>query len=203
MPDTGAPWNIPYVENADLVRDWPADSLLVANAVAAGLSAATNPGIGSNVVSVTKTDTFSQGSVAGGASVAVTGLSVTITPTSATSKVLVLVSLNGSNSDSNVYGSTGISVMRGATQLAPADVGNRPGHTSGNLQSSTFGTSIGHVSAALVDSPATTSATTYSVEVVNMSSASATVHVNRSASDADSVNSLRTYSSITVIEVAA
>ena len=39
MPDTGAPWNIPYVENADLVRDWPADSLLVANAVAAGLSA--------------------------------------------------------------------------------------------------------------------------------------------------------------------
>jgi hypothetical protein len=43
MPDTGAPWNIPYVENADLVRDWPADSLLVANAVAAGLSAAGLP----------------------------------------------------------------------------------------------------------------------------------------------------------------
>jgi hypothetical protein len=24
MPDTGAPWNIPYVESADLVSDWPA-----------------------------------------------------------------------------------------------------------------------------------------------------------------------------------
>ena len=160
-------------------------------------------GIGSNVVSVTKTDTFSQGSVAGGASVEVTGLSVTITPTSATSKVLLLVSLNGSNSDSNIFGSTGIRVMRGATRLAPADVDNRPGHTSGNLQSTSFGTGIGHVSVALVDSPETTSPTTYSVEVVNMASVSGTVHVNRSALDADAVNSLRTNSSITAIEVAA
>jgi hypothetical protein len=38
MPDTGAPWNIPYVETADLVSDWPADSLALANAIAAALS---------------------------------------------------------------------------------------------------------------------------------------------------------------------
>ena len=160
-------------------------------------------GLGTNVVSTTKTDTFSQGSVGGGLSTAVTGLSVTITPTSASSKVLVLVSLNGSNSDGNIQGSTGVRLMRGATRLGAADDGSRPGHTSANLQSTSFGTGIGHVSVAYLDSPATTSATTYSVEVVNMSSASQTVYVNRSADDANSSNSVRTYSSITAIEVAA
>ena len=33
MPDTGAPWNIPYVASTDLVSDWPADSLALANAI--------------------------------------------------------------------------------------------------------------------------------------------------------------------------
>jgi hypothetical protein len=40
MPDTGAPWNIPYAAPADLVRDWPALSEDVAEAVADGLEAA-------------------------------------------------------------------------------------------------------------------------------------------------------------------
>jgi hypothetical protein len=38
MPDTGAPWSIPYAEPSDLVRDWPALSEDVADAVAAGLT---------------------------------------------------------------------------------------------------------------------------------------------------------------------
>jgi hypothetical protein len=38
MADTGAPWNIPFAEPSDLVRDWPALSEDVADAVAAGLS---------------------------------------------------------------------------------------------------------------------------------------------------------------------
>jgi hypothetical protein len=40
MADTGAPWNIPFAEPSDLVRDWPALSESVGTAVAAGLSAA-------------------------------------------------------------------------------------------------------------------------------------------------------------------
>jgi hypothetical protein len=40
MADTGAPWFIPYAEPADLVRDWPGLSEDVADAVAAGLTAA-------------------------------------------------------------------------------------------------------------------------------------------------------------------
>lgn len=37
MPDTGAPWFIPYVESTDLVSDWPTDSLALANAIVAAL----------------------------------------------------------------------------------------------------------------------------------------------------------------------
>ena len=40
MADTGAPWNIPYVEPSDLVRDYPAADEAQANAIAAALSAA-------------------------------------------------------------------------------------------------------------------------------------------------------------------
>jgi hypothetical protein len=40
MPDTGAPWNIPYAAPSDLVRDWPALSEDVAEAVADGLQIA-------------------------------------------------------------------------------------------------------------------------------------------------------------------
>jgi hypothetical protein len=39
MADTGAPWEIPYAEPGDLVRDWPALSEDVADAVADGLTA--------------------------------------------------------------------------------------------------------------------------------------------------------------------
>jgi hypothetical protein len=37
MPDTGAPWFIPYVESTDLVSQWPTDSLALANAIVAAL----------------------------------------------------------------------------------------------------------------------------------------------------------------------
>ena len=34
MPDTGAPWNIPYVAASDLVADWPTDNQTMAEAIA-------------------------------------------------------------------------------------------------------------------------------------------------------------------------
>lgn len=51
MADTGAPWNIPYVEPADLVRNYPAANELMADAIAAGLSAA-----GTDAIERTGTD---------------------------------------------------------------------------------------------------------------------------------------------------
>jgi hypothetical protein len=40
MPDTGAPWAIPYAAGSDLVSAWPALSEDIADEVAAGLTRA-------------------------------------------------------------------------------------------------------------------------------------------------------------------
>ena len=190
MPDTGAPWNIPYVENADLVRDWPADSLLVANAVAAGLSAAGNAGIGSNVASVTKTDVFSTTS---SSLTPVTGLTVSITPTTNTSKILVLVGVTGMTSDAAGSEDSGFVLLRGATEIARSSGGDSAWTMQLSQRSSPGAFSVNGGFAHL-DSPATTSATTYSVSVA---AGGGTLYINRSA-----VVDVRSVSTLTVIEVA-
>jgi len=194
MPDTGAPWNIPYVASTDLVSDWPADSLALANAIDAGLDAAGNAGIGSNVVSVTKTDTFSTTS---GTFTPVTGLSVAITPTSATAKVLVICQIIWSSGSGN-HGA--FKMTRGGTDVYIGDAAS-------NRTRAVFG---GNGDAALtdpawpgvivfLDSPATTSSTTYQVETV---ATAGTIYVNQSSNDTDNSTFVRGASSITAIEVA-
>ena len=199
MPDTGSPWNIPYVENADLVRDWPADSLLVANAVAAGLSAAGNAGIGSNVVQTVKTDTFTTTSAT---FADVTGMSVSITPSSATSKVLLICQFNyGVQPDRGAL----FKMLRGSTDIyvGAASSSRIQGAAGGYLQGPTQADNFTfNVALVFVDSPGVASATTYKLQTRRASSA-ATVSVNRSHTDPNSANGLRSASSITAIEVAA
>jgi hypothetical protein len=84
MPDTGAPWNIPYVEAADLVRDYPAASLALGTAIAAGLSSASNV---RQIQTVTSTTDFNTSSTS---AVDLTGAAVTITPESATNRLLMM-----------------------------------------------------------------------------------------------------------------
>ena len=181
MPDTGAPWNIPYVEAADLVSDWPADSLALANAIDAGLDAASNAGIGSNVVSAVKTDTFSTTSE----NVDVPGLSISFTPTSATSKVLVIVTLGAfdASQSARIYGR----VYRDATILTA----NRFAFQRITQESNRSGSVAWHY----LDSPATTSAVTYKV-TIGQSGGTTYVNTNSGSNEISS-------SSITAIEVAA
>ena len=196
MPDTGSPWNIPYVENADLVRDWPADSLLVANAVAAGLSAAGNAGIGSNVVQTVKTDTFSTASAT---FVTVTGLTATITPTLATSKILIIAQVSYSCADS--FTSMTYKVTRGGTDIyrGDADSGRTQGVFGGQTTAST-GNLVPSGSIVFLDSPGVATATTYQVE---MASTTGTSFVNRGRAPSATTAYTNAASSITVIEVAA
>ena len=198
MPDTGAPWNIPYVENADLVSDWPADSLLVANAVAAGLSAAGPAGIGSNVVQAVKTDTFATNSAT---FTAVTGMSVAITPTSATSKILVIAQIVVGGQNNNAVGSW--KVTRGGTDIYIGDAAsNRIRAIVGGFVSVNVGESVFSHSIVYLDSPSTTSSTTYQLEA-RRGASSINVYLNRSAADSDFSDVTRGASSITAIEVAA
>jgi hypothetical protein len=155
------------------------------------------------VVSTTKTDTTSFVSSSTNAYVDITGMSVTITPTSATSKILVMYTVGVSLSSG--VGTAHIRLYRGATSIGQGNAsGNRLGDSliwrpNGNQ----YDFDIGPVSSSFLDSPATTSATTYKLAATLGSSYSGTFYLNRSWSDTDHDYSGRTASTITVMEIAA
>ena len=85
-----------------------------------------------------------------------TGVTATITPKFATSKILVLVDHVGCSKES-ANGGIKIRLLRGATQiLYMENVGGFNGASTSNF--------IGSISCNYLDSPATTSATTYKTQ---------------------------------------
>jgi hypothetical protein len=198
MADTGAPWNIPFAEPSDLVRDWPALSSAVGTAVAAGLTQA-NIAIGPNVVQTVKTNTFTTTSAT---FTDVDGLTATITPSSETSKILVIAYIPAMGTEGSNQGFH--------VRLSGGNATNFVGNASGSRVRTAFGSAsfitniqfnLYPVTLSFLDAPATTSATTYSVQVRR--GAGGTVFVNRTESNLDSAVSPAAASSITVIEVAA
>lgn len=110
------------------------------------------------VVSTIKTDSFSTTSTT---FVDVTGVSVTITPSSASSTILVIVSgVNGSNGVDNF---TPINLVRGSTAIAQS-TGNANFAATLNLINQSTGITL-PFSIVFLDSPATTSATTYKIQM--------------------------------------
>lgn len=146
------------------------------------------------VLQVTKTNTFSTSSQS---FVDVTGLSVSITPSSSSSKILVIASLalgnNGTHSDARL--------MRNTTAIAIGDASSNRTRSTFHL-SSVSNTDIPTPSITWLDSPATTSATTYKMQVAVPYSSSYVIYVNRGADDSDAGYAGRLASSITVMEVA-
>ena len=171
--------------------------------VASG-SQLTQPGMILQVVSITKTNPFSTS--VSDALQDVTGLSATITPTSATSKVLVSLSISGqSTNNRNGYGV----LLRDSTQIGTGGaVGSRPGVTF-DLANIGVGNNIGTghwawpKSVQFLDSPNTTSATTYKVQVFASNYVSTNViYINRTEVDNDDVRGVRPISTITLMEIA-
>jgi hypothetical protein len=143
------------------------------------------------VVQTVKTNAFS---VAGaGAYTNVTGLSVAITPKFSTSKILVLYSIGlvctGGYSSSIL--------LRGSTILGQGTAGSSlNGTAAGSGYNLTDTGILWNHSAIFLDSPATTSATTYQIQVAPSGSGQ-TVYVNQTAN-----GSLGGSSFITVMEIA-
>jgi hypothetical protein len=150
------------------------------------------------VVQATETDVSSMT----GAAFADLGLSVDITPSLSTSKVLVIVTAH--ISAATMYDAK-LRLMRDSTAIHIGDAAsNRPRTTVGFF--ATYASAgYGSVSAAIsfLDSPATTSATTYKIQ--GMAYAAGTViYMNRGPNDTDAASSEgRGASSIIAIEVAA
>jgi len=153
------------------------------------------------VVQVTKTDVFSTASTS---FTNVTGLTATITPRATASKILVIAQLtigsnatddsaalwrlDGGNSSAFIGDASGSNRVRGVGSIYNA---------TGNIRTDTLAIQSTMV---YLDSPATTSATTYAVQV--RTSGGGTVFVNRPSINADNAAYINGASSITVMEVA-
>ncbi len=155
-----------------------------------GLASGVSGGI-IQVVNAIKTDTASTSS-----SFADTGLSASITPTSTSSKILIIAMLGGLGADNS---SIKAKLMRGSTDVAVGDAAsNRARATVQGQNSSNFNAASFHMSA--LDSPSTTSATTYKVQFGG--NGGVTVFLNRIARDTDSsAEDARTASTLTLLEV--
>jgi hypothetical protein len=149
------------------------------------------------VLSTTKTDTFSA-SIAAGGNAAVTGLSQAITPSSATSKVLVTLTINGYNVN---WGGFGGYIARDTTAVGIGDAAS----SRTRVASAAFGdpNHMITVTMSFLDSPATTSAVTYNGYVVNAQPTTRTVYVNRTETDTNAADFSRGSSTITVMEILA
>jgi hypothetical protein len=120
-----------------------------------------SPRIGQVVTATTSTSTSS----ASAGWVDINGLSVTITPTSATSKILIVSSFTTvtSSGSSSLYFTGWIKLVRGATDITNGFVGGYyPNGPALNTAS------YDPYSIQYVDSPATTSATTYKMQMNNV-----------------------------------
>ena len=135
-------------------------TLTLPDATGTLLSSATTTGFPAGsvlqVVSVAKTDVFTTTSTS---LVDITGLSVSITPTSATSKIMVLCSLSLNVTNGNYMAQAVL--FRGATKISVGDA------AGSRTQSSAYATINGDrgrspFSVTFLDSPATTSSSSSS-----------------------------------------
>ena len=126
-----------------------------------------------NLVQTVKTTAFSTGSTS---FTDVTGLSVAITPKNASSLVLVTVSIYTSNS---AIALNSFNLLRGSTNIAQPAADTYS--ASMNASMDTINISDKTLSITFLDSPATTSATTYKIQ---MKVTSGTGYVCRRASEA-------------------
>ena len=138
-----------------------------------------------------KTDTYSQSSTS---FTDITGLSIAITPTSSSSKILVLVDIFVSVNDACL-----LRLLRGSTVIAAGSANDGGSDNTGFAMARMSATNLSDThNVTFLDSPATTSATTYKVQG-RPTESSANLFVNRRGSN----NTYGAVSGITVMEVSA
>ena len=150
------------------------------------------------VVSTTKTSTWSSAS---SSYVDITGLSAAITPSSSSSKVLVIVNL----SESSSTGVRGFNLVR-TDGYSPASLGM--GDAASNRTRAMIAGYTGNSDAThsiishcgqYLDSPSTTYEMTYKMQA--KAQTNYTVYINRTQSDTDIADIFRTSSTITLMEI--
>jgi len=143
------------------------------------------------VITTEKTDTFTHSSATW---TAVTGLSASITPASASNKILIMASVSGASGTAGAH----LRLYRDSTPISLGDAaGVRTQTTNGSVISGA-GQGSEPQSVIFLDSPAATSATTYAIY---LSTTFTSIYINRSRTDTDNALHGRAASTITVMEV--
>ena len=147
------------------------------------------------VVSATKTDTqsFSSSTFSD-----ITGLSLSITPSSTSSKILIfgyaMVAWDSASAK------IGINLVRGSTNILLGDSAGSRQRVSGFTYLGIAAIGAFSLPVNFLDSPNTTSATTYKIQASSIDNAG-NVYINRSFVDTDNSTFARTASTITAMEI--
>lgn len=149
------------------------------------------------VKQTTKTDTTSTSSQTWSD---IAGMTVDITPSSASNKILIMTDTN--HSGTNSYGQ-GIRLMRGSTAIYHTTDPNtsQQSGTWGTIADPSGASFLIPVSKIFLDAPNTTSATTYKLQWFQETGS--TGYLNRRHGDGTNAYSTRGASSITVMEIAS
>ena len=176
-----------------------ASSLAAANLTGTVASGRMPAGSVLQVVSVTKVDTFSTSSA--NIFIDITGLTVSITPRSTSSRMVVITHIGAMGNNAGGARTASFRLMRDSTAIG---IGTPEGARVGASFRDFIEADTNHArngSFTHVDSPSTTSATTYKLQANNQGD---TLFINRNGSNAN--NGLawgtRCASSITVMEIA-
>ena len=162
-----------------------------------GLTKTGGFGIGGKVLQVVQTTKTDTQSIQSQTFADVSGMSVSITPSATSSKIFVQFSVSlGCNN----YGM--VNLLRGSTDILKGDsAGSRISCTIGSATMAVY--ECKSYSSSFLDSPNTTSATTYKLQACTPYDASYYIHINRAHTDTNASYLGRMTSSITVMEVAA
>jgi len=148
------------------------------------------------VLQTVKTDRFTTTS---GTAVDITGFSATITPTSATSKILVISNFHTGPGLTGSY--TRTQLLRDSTVLGLGSAsGSATSVTAGEIVTNSADNDVLNVGYTYLDSPATTSATTYKWQMYAFSGRTATFNGSTTTTNSNFFN---TSSTITLMEIAA
>lgn len=203
MGNTGAPYNIPYLESSTLLRDIPAADEAQAVAVAAALDAA------GGLVAVHYAETtapLSFGSVPSGGNASITGLSLNGLALSDASNKFLINCTAGQVHNSTGYPEAGLAVAANGTLLT---IGNASGIkarvTSGPITRGhdlTQTNNRAEVSTLnILFAPGDTTARNFTARIINLSTFTSTMFVNRTRTDANDVRHTRAASTLTIMEV--
>ena len=148
------------------------------------------------VVSTTKTDTFT--GALGDTWYTVTGLSASITPSSTSSKILISGHVMGSSQDADAKKRFYVKIQKGGSDIAIGDAAGSRLRVH-NSSFSDDGANNATVPINFLDSPSSTSSLSYTIQVRDDTSG---VRVNAAPADNDNDTYPRATSTITLMEIA-